>query len=97
MKNLTKMCLILSCVFLVSCNQEGEGTSPAAVPEYPTSDLSDLSGTVSSVINFLNPISSAYAAETKTKICTSVSPRMGKLKSILLIRKEMKLSFVIPH
>ena len=90
MKNLTKMCLILSCVFLVSCNQEGEGTSPAAVPEHPTSDLS---GTVSSVINFLNPISSAYAAETKTKICTSNKSSNGKVE-IYLVDKKGNETFV---
>ena len=88
MKILTKMCLILSCVFLVSCNQEGEGTSPAAVPEYPTSDLS---GTVSSVINFLNPISSAYAAEPE--ICTSSKTSNRKVE-IYLVDKKGNETFV---
>lgn len=88
MKNLTKMCLILSSVFLVSCNQGGEGSSPAAVPEHPTSDLS---GTVSSVINFLNPISSAYAAEPK--ICTS-SKSSNRQVEIYLVDKKGNETFV---
>jgi hypothetical protein len=82
MKNLTKMCLILSCVFLVSCNQEGGDSSPAAVPEHPTSDLS---GTVSSVINFLNPISSAYAAASE--ICVSDKKSNRKVEIYLVDEK----------
>jgi hypothetical protein len=64
MKKISIMFLLLSLSALVSCNSGG-GSSPVSVPVKP---VSDLSGTVSSVLNFMNPISSAYAAD---QICTT--------------------------
>jgi hypothetical protein len=64
MKKISIMFLLLSLSVLVSCNSGG-GSSPVSAPVNPTSDLS---GTVSSVLNFMNPISSAHAA---SEICTT--------------------------
>ena len=64
MKKISIMFLLLSLSVLVSCNSGG-GSSPVSSPVKPASDLS---GTVSSVLNFMNPISSAHAA---SEICTT--------------------------
>jgi len=64
MKKISILFLLLSLSVLVSCNSGGS-SSPTSVPVNPTSDLS---GTVSSVLNFMNPISSAHAA---SEICTT--------------------------
>ncbi len=62
MKHITNIFLLLSLTALVSCNSGGSA-SPYSTSENPESDLS---GTVSSVLNFMNPISSAHAA---SEIC----------------------------
>ncbi len=64
MKKISITFLIMSLSILASCNSGG-GASPTSIPVKP---VSDLSGTVSSVLNFMSPISSAYAAD---KICTT--------------------------
>ena len=63
MKKMSIMFIILTLSILVSCNSKS--SSPVSSPVNPASDLT---GTVSSVLNFMNPISSAHAA---SEICTT--------------------------
>ena len=63
MKKMPNMFILLTLSILVSCNSKS--SSPVSSPVNPASDLS---GTVSSVLNFMNPISSAHAADA---ICTT--------------------------
>ncbi len=76
MKQILSFFQVLSLFVLVSCNSGGD-SSPLSKPgnsgdpgnsSDPGDPASDLSGTVSSVLNFINPISSAYAAD---EICTT--------------------------